>query len=113
MRLSIILIATLLSVAPFSVQAQDHAGQMDTDGILSPGERPNPNIDYDKSQRKHDEHGDARVDNPYNDSEADRDRAIKDEQREQYNWNGDEDRDEHERREEERREEQQHSWWSW
>ena len=35
-----------------------HAGQMDTDGILSPGEIPNPDIDYDKAQRHGEKHGD-------------------------------------------------------
>ena len=34
--------------APSFVTAQSHAGRMDTDGILSPGEIPNPRINYDK-----------------------------------------------------------------
>lgn len=39
------LILVLLTV-PGLVNAQAHRGQMDTDGILSPGEIPNPNIRY-------------------------------------------------------------------
>lgn len=31
-----------------TVHAQSHRGQMDTDGILSPGEIPNPRIRYDE-----------------------------------------------------------------
>jgi len=34
------------------IYAENHAGLTDTDGILSPGERKNPNIDYDNAQRQ-------------------------------------------------------------
>ena len=54
-----------------------HAGQVDTDGILSPGEIKNPHIDYDHTQRWHEQHGDDRVDNRYNDAAADREREEK------------------------------------
>ena len=77
-----------------------HAGQMDTDGILSPGEIRNPNIDYDRAQRHAEHHDDPRVDNPYNDDAARDEREREARERE---WR--------ERREEER--ERDRSWWNW
>ena len=59
---------------PNAQYAQNHAGRMDTDGILSPGEVRNPNINYDRAQREGERAGDARVENPDNDSAADEER---------------------------------------
>jgi hypothetical protein len=70
----------------FRVQA--HAGQMDTDGILSQGEVKNPNIDYDRAQRSAERRGDQRFDNPYNDSAANRERLLKDDAN-AYDWHRD------------------------
>lgn len=78
---------------PGLVYVQSHAGQTDTDGILSPGERRNPNIDYDHSQRSAERHGDARVENPDNDAAARADRAMKDEERRRAEY--DRERDQH------------------
>lgn len=36
----------LIAITPLAGLGQAHSGQMDTDGILSPGEIPNPNIRY-------------------------------------------------------------------
>jgi hypothetical protein len=47
-----------------------HAGQMDTDGILSAGEIRNPNIDYAQVKRWSDRYGDTRYQNPYNNAAA-------------------------------------------
>jgi hypothetical protein len=85
------------------IRVDSHTGQMDTDGILSPGEVPNPNINYDHAQQRHEREGDARVENPYNDAAADEDRR--------YNFREDkkeEQREQQREREEERRED---SWW--
>ena len=54
-----------------------HAGQVDTDGILSRGEIPNNNIDYSRAQRSYEYRGDYRVDNEYNDRMADIDRRVR------------------------------------
>jgi len=51
-------------------QTGAHAGQTDTDGILSPGERLNPRIDYGRAQREAERRGDYRVNNPENDRAA-------------------------------------------
>ena len=41
-----VLLMVLMLLLPGLLAAQAHRGQMDTDGILSPGEIPNPNIRY-------------------------------------------------------------------
>ena len=41
---------------PHQNQPPVHAGQVDTDGILSPGEIPNPLIDYNHPHRDHDDY---------------------------------------------------------
>lgn len=61
-----------------------HAGQLDTDGILSPGEIRNPNIDYDRAQRYGESRGDYRYNNPINDAAADRDKDLKEADRYRY-----------------------------
>jgi len=59
---------------------------MDTDGILSPGELRNPNIDYDRAQHQHEIYDDDRVDNPYNDDAADAERAAKERADREYEY---------------------------
>ena len=88
-----------------------HAGQTDTDGVLSPGERPNPDIDYNEAQREGDRRGDERLDNPDNDREAARDRE-EDRSRGRYDWDNPMDRGawEHDQY---RSDEQKKSWWQW
>ena len=71
---------------PGIAPGQQHQGQMDTDGILSPGERRNPSIDYDQMQREREGAGDPRVHNPYNDSAAESDRRMNLEGRGRYDW---------------------------
>jgi hypothetical protein len=89
-----------------------HAGQLDTDGILSPGEIRNPNIDYDRAQHQAERHDDFRVDNPINDQAAAEDRYKKDRERDYE----ESDREWRDRRDAERRQAERdrgHSWWPW
>lgn len=110
---------TALFSAPlaFADQYAPHAGQVDTDGILSPGEYKNPNIDYDRAQRKHERNGDFRVDNPINDAAADDDRRYEPNWKRSWDRHHDEyrERDERARREEEdyqrNRDNRSSSWW--
>jgi len=132
MRLIFALIGGLLLMSASAARAdhsraaglilvQAHLGQMDTDGILSPGERPNPNIDYDKAQRHGLKHGDPRYDNPDNDALADADRDFKRDQEREERWERDRrEAREHEwrDREERKRKEAQHEYdehnsWNW
>lgn len=130
MKVRILIAATVLALAPIVahsdsrhqylrvdmpkiVPVQNHAGQLDTDGILSPGEVPNSRIDYDRSQRHHERVGDERVENEFNDRAASEDRYYKDRD---HNLR---DREEariryyQEREREERRERRQTAWWNW
>jgi hypothetical protein len=101
-----IIFAALLCCAP--AVGQNHAGKMDTDGVLSEGEIPNPRIDYDWEQRKAQRHGDQRLNNPYNDAAADQSRRVKEGNRD---WR----EDERDRREYERDvdRENRRSWFGW
>lgn len=109
--------AEMDGVAPKLLYVQDHVGQRDTDGILSPGERRNPNIDYDKAQRQGENREDGRYDNPYNESAADTDRDNKRDDRGRYNWRNskhdrkDDAREDHDHENHDR--EDRHSWWPW
>lgn len=94
--------------------AATHAGQMDTDGILSQGELRNPNIDYERAQRWAQQHGDTRFNNQYNDRAAAEDRNYKIRDPNRYygrdrEWR--EHRDWHDRLHERRMNEP--TWWDW
>ena len=93
---------------PTLLRVQAHAGQLDHDGILSPGELPNRDIDYDRAQREHERRGDYRVENPDNDELADEDRREK---RGQLSY--DREREDDLRRREIERSERHRSWWDW
>ena len=100
------------------VRVQSHAGQMDTDGILSPGERKNPNIDYDSAHRHAERHGDQRVENPINDHAARDDRRYKYDDRDYHNREGEQaarerDHERDERRDRDDQYERKNSWWNW
>lgn len=91
-------------------QGQSHAGQVDTDGILSPGEVRNPNIDYDRTQRRAEGRDESRVENPYNDDAADDVRYYKEQEHERDERN-EHDRDWRDQRDEGR--DHKYSWWPW
>ena len=61
---------------PYWLSVQTHAGEMDTDGILSAGELRNPRINYDNVKKEAERVSDYRVDNPYNDDAAANDRRY-------------------------------------
>ena len=103
------IIAGALLFAPAAAFGQAHAGQTDTDGILSPGERENAHIDYDRAQRQAESIGDPRVDNPDNDAAAAEDREIKRDSRGRLGW---QDRDYDERQESDRYRDNR-PWWQW
>ncbi len=63
---------------PNLVRVQTHAGQMDTDGVLSQGEIPNPRIDYEREKEAAARRGDPRFNNPFNAAVAEEDREYND-----------------------------------
>lgn len=94
----IFLLPLLLILETGTSFAQTHAGQIDTDGILSQGEIRNPNIDYEKIRRKAERRGDERFDNPYNNRAADMDRDSRYDRRARYDYDSKWDRDRNVRR---------------
>lgn len=78
-----------INSSPILIYVQSHAGQLDTDGILSPGEIRNPRIDYDRAQRQGEWRGDTRFDNYYNDQAAQRERELKYNEDRRENWRHD------------------------
>ena len=114
------LTALLSTSYAFAYPNGSHQGQMDTDGILSPGEIENPYIDYRRAQIDHERHGDYRVDNRDNDYAA-----RKDERRHRSYWRDDSyyrDRNDHDDdyydhhrgwRDRDDRDNNSRSWWSW
>ena len=78
--LSTLLVLSLVTAASADQHREDyknrnatHAGEVDTDGILSPGEIPNRNINYDRAQQQGEWRGDSRYNNSINDQAANRD----------------------------------------
>jgi hypothetical protein len=68
MRKLILLTALAISMLGGSsrlTSAQQHAGKMDTDGILSPGEIPNPRFNYGNGNRYPDRYPDRYPNNNY------------------------------------------------
>jgi hypothetical protein len=63
-----------------------HAGQVDTDGILSRGEIKNPLINYSRVERRAAYYGDPRFNNPYNRAAASDARYWNERERQEREW---------------------------
>ncbi len=106
---------------PGLIKVQAHTGQLDTDGILSLGEVPNPNIDYDRAQRSNRRQGHNRYNNSTSQEFAEHHRRG----RYDMDWRERRAAEERKRREHEEREwkdreerrddndDRRRSWWNW